>query len=136
MLKRVGVGPRANKKMIVTLALRSLAARPVRTAVLAAGFGLGVAVMAALLGIGGVILEQSRAPALVGGGDVVIGGGAGKIPSAKFVLSSVLGFGTLADRVAAASPSIRTTLYLVDGQGATPIRVRGGIPSRSEEHTS
>jgi hypothetical protein len=115
--------------MIITLALRSLAARPVRSAVLAAGFGFGVAVMAALLGIGGVILEQSRAPALVGGGDVVIGGGAGRIPSAKFVLSGVLGTGTLADRVAATSPSIRTTLYLVDGQGATPIRVRGGVPS-------
>src|SRR6185436_11181763 len=64
-----------------------------------------------------------------GGGDVVIGGGAGRIPSAKFVLSGVLGAGALAERIAAASPSIRTTLYLVDDRGATPIRVRGGIPS-------
>ncbi len=48
--------------MIVTLALRSLLSRPVRSAVLAGGFGLGVSVMAALLGIGGVILEQARAP--------------------------------------------------------------------------
>ena len=39
--------------MILTLALRSLLARPIRSAVLAGGFGLGVAVMAALLGIGG-----------------------------------------------------------------------------------
>jgi hypothetical protein len=58
--------------MIVTLALRSLRSRPVRSAVLAGGFGLGVSVMAALLGIGGVILEQARAPQLLGGGDVVI----------------------------------------------------------------
>src|SRR6185295_7150972 len=129
MLKRVGVGPRANKKMILTLALRSLLARPIRSAVLAGGFGLGVAVMAALLGIGGVILEQSRAPELVGGGDVVIGGVGGRIPSATFVLSGVLGSGPLAGRVRAASPSARTMLYLVDAQGVTAIRARGGIPS-------
>jgi hypothetical protein len=47
--------------MMLTLAIRSLFARPVRSLVLAGGFGLGVAVMAALLGIGGVILEQARA---------------------------------------------------------------------------
>ena len=39
--------------MLLTLALRSLAARPVRSAVLAIGFGLGVGVMAVLLGVGG-----------------------------------------------------------------------------------
>ena len=43
--------------MILRLALRSLATRPVRTAVLACGFGFGIAVMAALLGVGDVILE-------------------------------------------------------------------------------
>jgi hypothetical protein len=42
--------------MILTLALRSLFAHPVRSAVLAAGFGLGVAVMAILLGVGQVVL--------------------------------------------------------------------------------
>ena len=59
--------------MILLLALRSLLARPVRSAVLAGGFGLGVAVMAALLGIGGVILEQARTPALVGGALLLVG---------------------------------------------------------------
>ena len=34
--------------MILRLALRSLATRPIRTAVLACGFGFGIAVMAAL----------------------------------------------------------------------------------------
>src|SRR6185436_16404098 len=58
--------------MIGRLAVRSLTAHPVRSAVLAAGFGVGVAVMAILLGIAQVVLEQSRAPALVGGGDVLI----------------------------------------------------------------
>ena len=50
--------------MIVRLAIRSLAVRPIRTIVLACGFGLGIAVMAALLGVGDVILEQARAPEL------------------------------------------------------------------------
>jgi hypothetical protein len=115
--------------MIVTLALRSLVSRPVRSAVLAGGFGLGVAVMAALLGIGGIILEQARAPQLAGGGDVVLGGPSGKLTSARFILSGLLGSGPLAAKVAASSPAIRATLYLVDGKGATPVRARGGIPS-------
>ena len=115
--------------MILTLALRSLQSRPMRSAVLAGGFGLGVAVMTALLGIGGVILEQARTPALVGGGDVVIGGATGRIGSAKFVLSSVLGSGSLGQRVAAVSPGSRANLYLIDDRGATPIVARAGIPS-------
>src|SRR5262245_52012410 len=115
--------------MIFVLALRSLRSRPIRSAVLAGGFGLGVSVMAALLGIGGVILEQARTPALVGGGDVVIAGQAGRIGSAKFVLSDVLGAGALGRRIKAASPSSRATLYLVDERGATPVFARGGIPS-------
>jgi hypothetical protein len=116
--------------VILTLALRSLLARPIRSAVLAAGFGLGVAVMAALLGIGGVILEQARTPALVGGGDVIVGSATGRIGSARFVMSNVLGGGALGDRVKVASPSLRTNLYLIDDTGATAIVPRGGIPSR------
>src|SRR5580700_9496573 len=100
--------------MIVMLAMRSLLSRPVRSAVLAGGFGLGVSVMAVLLGVGGVILEQARAPALVGGGDVIIGGAAGRLANAKFVLSAVLGSGPLAPQVAAAAPNDRATLYMVD----------------------
>ena len=115
--------------MIVTLALRSLFSKPIRSAVLAGGFGLGVAVMAALLGIGGVILEQAKAPALVGGGDVVIGGAGGRIGSPTFVLSSVLGAGSLASQVEAAAPSARAVLYLVGDRGIVPVRARGGIPS-------
>src|SRR5206468_1129304 len=60
--------------MTLRLVLRTLAARPVRTAVLAGGFGFGVAVMASLLGVGDVILEQSRSAALRGGGDLVVVG--------------------------------------------------------------
>ena len=96
---------------------------------LAGGFGLGVAVMAALLGIGDVILDQARAPELVGGGDVLVGGASGRITSAKFVLSGVLGTGPLAARAVAAAPTAHGNVYLLDQRGATPIRIRGGIPS-------
>jgi hypothetical protein len=116
--------------VILTLALRSLLARPIRSAVLAGGFGLGVAVMAALLGIGGVILDQARTPALLGGGDVVVGSVTGRIGSARFVLTNVLGGGALGARVRVAAPSSRANLYLLDEQGSTPIVARGGIPSR------
>lgn len=115
--------------MILRLAMRSLAARPLRSAVLAGGFGLGVAVMAALLGIGRVILEQARDPALAGGGDVAIGGTAGRLGSPRFILSDVLGAGPLAASVAAAAPTRRGTLYLIDDAGAVPVRATGSIPS-------
>jgi hypothetical protein len=115
--------------MIVTLAIRSLATRPLRTALLACGFGFGIAVMAALLGVGEVILAQSRSPALQGGGDTVINGRFGTIDSARFLLANVLGAPDLAPRIAAASPSRRTSLFLLGGDRAIPIVVRGGVPS-------
>ena len=74
--------------MIVRVAVRSLATRPLRTAVLAAGFGLAVAVMAELLGVGEVILEQAHSPALRGGGDLVVTGVLGPLPHARYVLST------------------------------------------------
>ena len=61
--------------MIGRLALRTLGAHPVRTAVLAAGFGVGVSVMVILLGVAEVVLEQARAPELAGGGHLVVTGG-------------------------------------------------------------
>ncbi len=54
--------------MMFRLAVRSLLTHPGRSAVLAGGFGLGVSVMANLLSIGEVMLEQARSPALAGGG--------------------------------------------------------------------
>ena len=47
--------------MIGRLAMRSLTAHPVRSAVLAAGFGIGVGVMAILLGVAEIVLDQARA---------------------------------------------------------------------------
>jgi len=109
--------------MIVRLAVRSLAVRPIRTAVLACGFGLGIAVMAALLGVGDVILEQARSPELQGGGDVLVYSSFGMIENAPFVLGNIR---TLAP---SASPSHREIIYLMTGTSAIPVLARGGVPS-------
>jgi hypothetical protein len=115
--------------MILTLALRSLTAHPARTAVLALGFGLGVAAMATLLGVGEVILEQARAPVLRGGGDLKLGAVTGAIGSPRFLLSSVLLAPPLASRVAVAAPSRRARLYVVHEGRVVDLVGRGGIPS-------
>ena len=124
--------------MMLRFACRSLAMSPVKTVVLASGFGLGVAIMAILLGIGEVILEQAHSPALQGGGDVTVAGAFGSVDSARFVLSSVLGAGEMRPRVAAASPSKRSTLYLIAPDKVWAISARGGVPSRDtiREHIS
>ncbi|MCC7244000.1 MAG: hypothetical protein IT180_18915 [Acidobacteria bacterium] len=115
--------------MIGRLALRSLLMHPLRTAVLAGGFGLGVAVMANLLGVAEVVLEQSQSPALAGGGDLVVTGVAGGLASARYVLWGALGAPAFADRVAVASPTRRASVYLVQSGVTTHLRARAGIPS-------
>ena len=113
--------------MIGRLAVRSLTAHPVRSAVLAAGFGVGVAVMAILLGVAQVVLEQSRAPALVGGGDVLIE--LGRQVPARLVLSGTLQADALRPRIKVAAPSHTATLYLIHQGEVSPVVARGGIPS-------
>ena len=115
--------------MMLRIAWRSLLTRPVRAAVLAGGFGFGIAVMAELLGVGHVILEQAHAPALQGGGDLVMYGTVGSVQSARFVMSSVLRTPDLAPRIAAVSPSKTSRLYLTTPSGPIPVSARGGIPS-------
>jgi hypothetical protein len=116
--------------MIITLAIRSLLAHPIRSAVLAAGFGVGVAVMAILLGVAEIVLEQSRSPELVGGGDVLVTGVTGSVSAARALFGGALRSSTLGPRVVAALPWRRTTLYLLTPQGTRMVRGRGGIPSR------
>lgn len=113
--------------MIGRLAVRSLTAHPVRSAVLAAGFGVGVAVMAILLGVAEIVLDQSRSPALVGGGDVLIRLGP-QVP-ARLLLSGTLQADALRPRISAAAPSHSTTLYLMRNGRGTRVAARGGIPS-------
>lgn len=113
--------------MIGRLAVRSLTAHPVRSAVLAAGFGVGVAVMAILLGVAQIVLEQSRAPALVGGGDVLILL-APQVPG-RLVLSGTLQGDALRSRIRTAAPSHTSTLFLLHDGRTTRVEARGGIPS-------
>ena len=115
--------------MMFRVAWRSLMTRPVRAAVLAAGFGFGIAVMAELLGVGQVILEQAHAPALSGGGDVRMYGPFGSVPSARFVMSSVLGAPDLARQVKTVSPSRQARLFLMTSNGPIAVAAKGGIPS-------
>src|SRR5262249_4908234 len=117
-------------RMIARFAFRSLTTRPLRTGVLAAGFGLGIGVMAALLGVGQVILEQANSPALIGGGDLLITAPASPLENARYVIANTIGASALAPRVAAVSPWRRAPLYLIVKPGVTiPVSVRGGIPS-------
>ncbi len=88
--------------MIGRLALRSLTAHPVRSAVLAAGFGVGVAVMAILLGVAAIVLQQAQSPALVGGGDVLIR--ISESVPARMVLAGTLQYRALPPRFEVASP--------------------------------
>ncbi len=113
--------------MIGRLAVRSLTAHPVRSAVLAAGFGAGVAVMAILLGVADVVLMQARSSDLVGGGDVVIH----LEPSvpARMVMSGTLQSNQLRNRVRLAGPSHTAALYLVKETGTVRVDAHGGIPS-------
>lgn len=113
--------------MIGKLALRSLTAHPVRSAVLAAGFGFGVGVMAILLGVAEIVLEQALSPQLVGGGDVVVRLGP-EVP-ARMVLSGTLQSDTLRSRVRVAAPFQTDDVYLLHGGHATRVFARGGIPS-------
>lgn len=114
---------------MIALALRALLAHKLRSAVLAGGFGLGVSVIANLLGIGAVMLEQAGAPALAGGGDLVVAGSVGRVTSARFLLGSVLDRPAFADRLTVAVPNERRMLYLVRDGGTVPVAARGGIPS-------
>jgi len=113
--------------MIGRLAVRSLTAHPIRTGVLAAGFGVGVSVMAILLGVAEVVLNQAQSAALVGGGDVLIH----LEPSvpARMVLSGTLQADQLRGRIRAASPSHTASLYLFHDDHSVRVDARGGIPS-------
>ena len=114
--------------MVGRLALRSLTAHPIRSLVLATGFGVGVSVMAILLGVAEVVLDQSMSPALVGGGDVLIKL-TPQVP-ARLVLAGTLQADALRHRVRLAAPWHATDLYLVHDDGETRlVDGRGGIPS-------
>lgn len=113
--------------MISRLALRSLTAHPVRSAVLSFGFGTGVAVMAILLGVAQIVLQQAQSPDLVGGGDVVIRVGR-QIP-ASLLLAGTLQAEALRSRIATAAPTQTADLYMTSGGKRIRVAGRGGVPS-------
>jgi hypothetical protein len=115
--------------MMLRVAWRSLMTRPIRAAVLAAGFGFGIAVMVALLGVGQVILEQAHAPALVGGGDLVVSGPFGPVSSARLVISTIQHAPETAARISAISVTRRARLYLITPGKALQVTATGGVPS-------
>ena len=112
--------------MIGRLALRSLTAHPIRSAVLAAGFGVGVAVMAILLGVAAIVLQQAQSPALVGGGDVLIA--LGESVPARMVLAGTLQSATLRPQIRRRRPS-RPRRSICCGRTRLARSRRGGIPS-------
>jgi hypothetical protein len=119
--------------MMLRVAWRSLLTRPVRAFVLASGFGFGIAVMVSLLGVGEVILDQAHAPALAGGGDLVVSGRFGPLSSARFVLSTLREVPEIADRVAAVSPVRRARVYLSTATRTVAVTATGGVPGLERE---
>jgi hypothetical protein len=115
--------------MMFRVAWRSLMTRPIRAAVLAAGFGFGIAVMVELLGVGQVILQQSHAPALAGGGDLVVSGPFGPVSTARYVISTLRHAPDLAGRVKAISATRRGKLFLITPAKAIQVSAIGGVPS-------
>ena len=113
--------------MIGRLALRSLTAHPVRSGVLALGFGAGVAVMAILLGVAEVVLQQAQSPLLVGGGDVVVA--MSRDTPAPLLLAGTLQAEALRHRVRVAAPTHTADLYLSYAGARARVDGRGGIPS-------
>lgn len=84
--------------------------------------------MAILLGVADVVLEQAQAPALAGGGEVVIGLARETPPTV--VLSGILRAAAFRDRVRQAAPFARDRLFLIRDTGtAQRVDARGGIPS-------
>lgn len=127
------------------LAWRWLADRPARSALLLGGYGLGVAVMIALLSVGDALLVQARDRDLASGGDVVllpegvdpavlkVNGITGlyfTIPHAGFLVRDVLGGPRFREEIAAAAPELSRRLVYVRLRGRVlPADASAGIPS-------
>ena len=133
--------------MITLVALRNFTHRPLRTAFLMAGYGIGVGVMIVLLSIGEALLAQARDEKLVGGGEITVlpqgldvevmkTGGLGglffSIMNSRFVYRQLLASPRLGDEVRAVAPEIDgRLLYLRVGGREIPVRASGEIPSRT-----
>jgi hypothetical protein len=136
--------------MLITLAVRHLWVRRLRSLFLLLGFAIGVGVMVVLLSVGEAMLDQSRDVSLVGGGEVTVlplgidveamrtGGLSGMffaIDRARFLTRQVLGGPRQANLIRTVAPVIEGKLvYLCKASGpCRPAAVRAGgeIPSRA-----
>ena len=131
--------------MIAKLALRNVVHQPWRTALLFAGFGIGVGVMIVLLAVGAAMLAQASDEKLVGGGQVTVlpegldlevmkTGGVGglyfSIPNARFIQRQVLTSPRLALQVRAVAPAVDgKTLWMRAGTREWSVRATGEVPS-------
>jgi hypothetical protein len=134
--------------VIGLLARRHLTHRPLRSAFLLVGYGLGVGVMIVLLAIGEALLVQARDEKLVGGGEITVlpegidlevmkTGGVGglffSIDHARFVYRQLLAAPRLASAVTSAAPQIEGKLLYLRAEGREyAVRASGEIPSRSK----
>ena len=127
------------------LAWRSLWDRPVRTLLLLGGYGIGVAVMIALLSVGEALLTQARDRDLVAGGDLVllpegvdptvlkVNGVTDldfTIQQAEFIVREVLNGPRFGPEVAAVAPQIDARQVYVRSRGEVRAAIASaGIPS-------
>jgi len=127
------------------LAWRSLCDRPRRTLLLLVGYGIGVAVMIALLSVGEALLAQAQDRDLVAGGDLVllpegidpsvlkVNGVTGlylAIQQAGFVTREVLRGPRFGPEISAAAPQIDGRQVYVRARGTIlPASASAGIPS-------
>ena len=131
------------------LAVRHLAVRRSRAAVLLAGYALGVGVMIVLLSVGEAMLSQARDATLVGGGEVTVlpagidveamrtGGISGmyfNLERARYLVRQAIGGPRHAELVKTVSPALVDRLvYLESRAGRLPVRATGEIPSRTRD---
>jgi hypothetical protein len=132
--------------MISLLAFRNIIYRPWRSVLLFFGYGVGVAVMIALLSVGEALLTQARDEKLVGGGSITVlpqgidvevmkTGGVGglffSIDHSRFIYRQLLTSPRLASQVSGVAPQIDGRvlyMYVRPGQEYT-VRAAGEIPS-------
>jgi hypothetical protein len=129
----------------VSLGLRNLLLRKWRTALLLAGYGLGVATMIVLLSIGEALVLQASDERLIGGGDVTVlpegidvevmkTGGLGgmffSIDHSRFIHRQLLAAPRFGAMVTASAPQITgKLLYVFAGTRVIPVLASGEIPS-------
>ena len=137
--------PRADVRMVMTLAFRHLFVKPGRALVLWFGFAVGAGVMMVLLSVGEAMLTQSRDVNLVGGGQVTVlpegidfeglrtGSMSGLffgIDRARFLERQLVGGRRLDDAVSATSPVIEHKLVYLERAGLlVALRAGGELPS-------